>query len=65
MYYSYYSSIAALCVFDTQQKEKIYIKINRNIKLDSFERHNDIKSDLKRNSRGEPAAADGWFHLWH
>lgn len=53
--------IVALCVYDTQQKEKIYLKINRNIKLDSLEGHNNIKSDLKWNRWGKLAAADGWF----
>lgn len=53
-----------LCVFMMlQQKENIYLKTNRNIKLDPFERHNNnIKSDLTWNRWGKLTAG---FHLWH
>lgn len=48
-------------LWHTQQKEKICLKIDRNIKLDSFERHNNIKSDLTWSRWGKLAAAAGWI----
>lgn len=42
-------------------KKRSFLKINRNIKLDSLEGRNNIKSDLTWNLCGKLAAAVGWF----